>query len=165
MWRQGGCAGDAAERRLPSAERLRADNSGAEALAELPGELVRTQVDRLLAFEIARLEEQCAGDGGLGGLGKSLPGVLLACRSSCACEDGTDHSFAGMFETVLNVAPADAVLTVAKVAATSREALEGSVAVYGTTESVTAGVAILIQEMVDCETAAEASTLVLVAMT
>ena len=126
-------------------------NSGAEALAELPGELVRTQVDRLLAFEIARLEEQCAGDGGLGGLGKSLPGVLLACRSSCACEDGTDHSFAGMFETVLNVAPADAVLTVAKVAATSREALEGSVAVYGTTESVTAGVAILIQEMVDCE--------------
>ena len=78
---------------------------------------------------------------------------LFAVRSSGVAEDGADRSFAGMFETVLNV-PAEALPAAADRVLSSAEAARA--AAYGAADG--AGLAVIVQRMVPAAAAGVALT-------
>ncbi len=75
---------------------------------------------------------------------------LYAVRSSAMAEDGADHSFAGQFESFLNVTPQDIPSRIEEV---RHSKSADRVAAYSETRSVTSGsgVAVIVQEMVDAQ--------------
>ncbi|MCH2198587.1 MAG: PEP-utilizing enzyme [Flavobacteriales bacterium] len=76
----------------------------------------------------------------------------LAVRSSAADEDGSDHSFAGLFETLLFVAPNDLKEAIQKV---HRSANSERINTYLKEKGITQGMrmAVIIQEMIDARSA------------
>jgi pyruvate,water dikinase len=74
-------------------------------------------------------------------------GALFAVRSSALCEDGEHASFAGVFESVLNVREGDILLAILHVAGSSR----GARAAAYSPEAAGAGlpIGVIIQKMVD----------------
>jgi pyruvate,water dikinase len=115
-------------------------NSGVAAL-----DLQREHIEGILREAVSSLEKRCAGERALGPDGA----LLLACRSSCTCEDGATASYAGMFETKLNVSSVDSIEAATSVAVESFAALTGAHELYKADTS--GGVAVLVQEMVHCE--------------
>jgi rifampicin phosphotransferase len=76
---------------------------------------------------------------------RRLGGVRLAVRSSAMAEDGSNHSFAGVFESVLNVDRDGLETAIAKVRGSFEAVRVGSYAVQAGVGSV------LLQRMVDAE--------------
>jgi pyruvate,water dikinase len=77
----------------------------------------------------------------------ALPPGRYAVRSSAVAEDGKEHSFAGMYETVLDVDKADLAAAIERVHGSARGERASA---YTATDGVAAGrMAVIVQRMVD----------------
>ncbi len=81
-----------------------------------------------------------------------VPDALFAVRSSALQEDGTAHSFAGMFQTLLYVRPEELLNALKTIAASAHSE---RISAYRQQHNLTAdaGIAIVIQQMIDAEVA------------